>query len=64
MKKITFTIFILTIWLGLIAQKVSETKFKPSGKVFGQVFCDFYYKAKGDTILEGTGQYQKTEKDF
>ena len=64
MKKIIITISILTIWLGLIAQEVSETKFKPSGKVFGKVYLDFFYKAEGDTILEGVGQYQKTEKDF
>lgn len=40
-------------------------KEEPKGKVIGEFFGDLYYKLQGDTgsMLQGTGQYQKTAKE-
>lgn len=48
----------LTTW-------AQEEKFEPYGKVFGEVFGDYYYKLSGavDSLLDGPGQYQKTPTD-
>ncbi len=54
-------IFLLTIQV-LWSQE--DTKDEPKGKVIGEFFGDYYYKANGDTgsLLGGPGQYQATEK--
>jgi hypothetical protein len=41
-----------------------DTSFKPSGKLWGQVFGDFYYKAEGDSLKRGSNnQYSSIEKN-
>ncbi len=41
------------------AQKADST-FKPSGKVWGQVFADGFYKVHADPYGRGAGQYAGT----
>ncbi len=64
MKKLFFTIFVVMIGFALFAQETTKTDFKPSGKVFGLVFGDYYYKAQGDTAQWGIGEYSETEKEY
>ncbi|MBN2610329.1 MAG: hypothetical protein JXB00_02115 [Bacteroidales bacterium] len=47
-------------------QAQEEKKEEPRGKVTGEFFGDYYYKASGDTgaLLKGPGQYQQTEKEM
>ncbi len=62
MKKLS-GILILVVFLisGLKAQE-SKSDFKPGGKVFGQVFGDYFYKVGStdvDSLLGGKGEYKK-----
>jgi hypothetical protein len=41
----------------VFAQDNSTSGFTPSGKVTGQVFGDYYWKAHADTLLRGSTQY-------
>jgi hypothetical protein len=61
---------ILTLSLALlfvISNAQEEIKeFKPVGKVFGEVFGDYYYKVAStgiDSILDGKGEYKKKSKE-
>lgn len=40
------------------------TEFKPSGKVWGYVFGDYYYQLHADSAKRGSAQYAKTAKDY
>lgn len=47
------------------AQDKPKEEFKPSGKLWGLAFGDFYYKQGGDSISNfGDAEYAKTKKDF
>src|ERR1035437_4498578 len=47
----------------LKAQKVQDSSFKPSGKLWGYAFGDYYYKAHSDTLNRGgANQYTNIEK--
>lgn len=64
MKKshLFFTLIFYTF--GSFAQTGSNTGFVPEGRVFGEVFGDYYYKVASDTLFESTGgEYQKNAKD-
>lgn len=55
-------IFLLSFTLftsGLLAQSDTTKKpeFKPSGKVYGYAFGDYYYKMHADSFLRGNTQY-------
>ncbi len=64
MKKLLSLFFIVAISLNnLFAQEVNSEKFTSYGKVFGEVFGDFYYKAGSDTLLWGNAEFAKKEKD-
>lgn len=43
----------------MYAQDTTKTKpeFKPSGKLWGYVFGDYYYKTHADSLGRGTGEY-------
>ncbi len=63
MKQRLFILLLMGFHLQLMAQDNPDTK--PSGKIVGEVFGDFYYKVAGDTgtTLTGPGEYQTTEKN-
>ena len=45
------------------AQKTADTSFKPSGKLWGYSFGDYYYKAHSDALNRGgANQYTNIEK--
>ena len=45
------------------AQKTTDSTFKPSGKLWGYAFGDYYYKAHSDSLNRGgTNQYTGIEK--
>ena len=47
----------------LKAQKVQDSSFKPSGKLWGYAFGDYYYKAHSDALNRGgANQYTNIEK--
>lgn len=54
-----FIVFLMFISGEVISQEKNE--FKPSGKVWGMVFGDIYYKAGGDTTGSFICEYTKTE---
>lgn len=43
---------------------IQPKEFKPSGKVWGTVFGDVFFKAHSDSALRGNKQYSTYEKDF
>ncbi len=65
---ILLAIFSVILSMGLVnAQNVkSDTEqpveFKPNGKVFGEVFGDYYCMIKGDTLENGVGGFNKNKK--
>lgn len=70
MKKITPILICLFFslpegegWGGAFAQE-EKTGFKPSGKVWGYLFGDYFYKTDGDTITTwGDGEFSKLKKE-
>ncbi|HLG33249.1 MAG TPA: hypothetical protein VI757_00085, partial [Bacteroidia bacterium] len=42
---------------GAGAQDTAKAEFKPSGKVWGYVFGDYYFKVKADSALRGSMEY-------
>src|SRR5674476_1193600 len=47
----------------LKAQKVQDSSFKPSGKLWGYAFGDYYYKAHSDAFNRGgSNQYTNIEQ--
>jgi hypothetical protein len=58
-------LLVLLLSIGIIskAQPKGDTTFKPSGKLWGYSFGDFYYKAHSDSLNRGeTNQYTGIEK--
>ena len=56
-KAIILSLVALTVGLNLHAQDTAKAEFKPSGKVWGYVFGDYYYKVKADSALRGNLEY-------
>jgi hypothetical protein len=60
---------ILLLFIALSAQaqnqdeKQPDTSFKPTGKLWGYTFADYYYKAHSDSLNRGVNQYSNIEKD-
>lgn len=46
------------------AQDAPKDEFKPSGKVWGLVFGDYYYKVHSDSLNRGNTQYANTPKNM
>ncbi len=44
--------------------KENNEEFKPSGKVWGYVFGDYYYKTHSDSLNRGNTQYANTSKNM
>lgn len=65
MQKLYLVIISTLIYISNTFSQEKE-EFKPSGKVLVDVFGDYYYKlgADVDSVLSGSGEYQKTPKDF
>lgn len=64
-KRFCITLSVLLITLSAIAQDKpkTDTTFKPSGKLWGYTFGDYYYKAHSDSLNRGGGnQYTGIEK--
>ena len=64
MKIIIAIIFIFLFVNISISQESIENDIEPSGKVWGYVFGDYFYKAGGDTVAIGKGLYSDYPKDF
>ena len=63
MRKLLSLFFIVAISLNsLISQETNSEKFTSHGKVFDEVFGNFYYKASSDTSLWGNAEFTKKEK--
>ena len=41
----------------------AKEKFKPSGKLWGYVFGDYYYKLQADSLGRGTGEYSNMKEN-
>ncbi len=70
--KIVFSLVAIITLLGLVSQKLSaqtvndtvkKAEFKPSGKVWGYVFGDYYVKTDADSLSRGNTQYAGVAKD-
>ena len=63
--KIIFVLLLFAAAGTIMAQKnTKEIKdFKPSGKVWGYVFGDYYYKVHADSLNRGNTQYSNIAKD-
>ena len=60
----TITFFLLIISFSLQAQKTSrDSIFKPSGKLWGLAFMDYYYKSHADFLGRGSYQYSRVAKN-
>ncbi len=66
-------IFMMTVTTNGLKAQTSQTgsdnqstEFKPSGKVWGYVFGDYYYKTHADSLSRGKAQYagKSNPKDF
>jgi hypothetical protein len=57
-------ILIITSAADSFSQTDSTVKFKPSGKVWGYVFGDYYYKFEADSLGRGGKQYSNQPKDM
>ena len=66
MKKVLYLAaiqFLLMNFLSAQEKAVTDTSFKPSGKLWGYTFGDFYYKAHTDSLNRGGGnQYTGIEQ--
>ncbi|MFL5765806.1 MAG: hypothetical protein ACJ77K_17805 [Bacteroidia bacterium] len=68
-KRCSFLVAVLTAGIfssGAFAQNdtAKKTEFKPSGKVWGLVFGDYFDKIHADSINRGNVQYSNTPKDM
>src|SRR5277367_824113 len=60
-KSALLSIIFLSAVTSLQAQTMTtDSAFKPSGKLWGQVFADAIYKAHSDSLNRGFGQYAGT----
>ncbi|TAL58505.1 MAG: hypothetical protein EPN85_11515 [Bacteroidetes bacterium] len=65
MKKTIFQIVIVTTIILPAGNSFSQdpAQFKPSGKVWGYVFGDYYYKVHSDSMDRGIGEYSKLKEN-
>ncbi len=58
--------FMMVTTLKVLGQNTdqSKTEFKPSGKVWGYVFGDYFLKVHADSLNRGNVQYSNQAKDF
>ena len=67
--KITFVLVSLLLLLSAVNTQAqytssSDSVFKPSGKLWGYAFADYYYKGQSDSLNRGSGtQYSGIPKD-
>src|SRR6476469_6674258 len=62
-KSVLLLAFLISLSLCTIAQGNSDSSFKPSGKLWGYAFGDYYYKAHADSANRGgSNQYTGIEK--
>jgi hypothetical protein len=62
-KTLPLLFFVSLLHITSQAQKVQDTLFKPSGKLWGYTFGDYYYKAHSDALNRGgANQYSNIEK--
>ena len=47
----------------MYAQDTPKPEFKPSGKLWGYVFADYYYKVHADSLNRGTGEYSGVKEN-
>lgn len=59
----TLAAAVMLVSAGAMAQETS-TEFKPSGKLWGYVFGDYYYKLNADSAGRGSTQYSNQPKDM
>ncbi len=63
MKKLSVLVVLIFFTLVSVAQeKTGWEKVKSNTTVFGEVFGDYYYMLKGDTLQKGNGEFQKKSK--
>ncbi len=64
LRKFLLLISVLFLaYVSTIAQTVKDSTFKPSGKLWGYAFGDYYYKAHSDSLNRGgANQYTGIEK--
>jgi hypothetical protein len=68
-RLITTTFFLLSIASLLTANSLQaqtsakDTTFKPSGKLWGLAFADYFYKSHSDSLNRGSYQYSKIAKN-
>lgn len=62
----TFLVIILSLsFFGLSFSQDKKEEFKPTFKVWGYAFGDYYYKIASDTgVAFGQGEYSKVPKDY
>ena len=63
LKWIAFLFLLLFVYNSAVAQDAKKEDFKPSGKIWGYMFGDVFYKAGGDTLLFGKSEYAGNEKN-
>lgn len=63
MKNLKLLVILSLFSVQIYAQEKNNEEFKPYGKIFGEVFGDYFYKLNSDTIYESSGgQYQKNKQ--
>src|SRR6266536_5933393 len=62
-RKLPVLVFFFLLNFNAEAQKAQDSLFKPSGKLWGYSFGDYYYKAHSDALNRGgANQYSNIEK--
>ena len=69
MKYMKFTIALLlssfiSISYARMQDSIAKPEFKPSGKLWGTVFGDYYYKIDADPLKRGSVQYSGLNKGY
>lgn len=63
--KIIISLFLLFSLVNIsISQESTTSDIESSGKVWGYVFGDYFYKAGGDSVAVGRGLYSSYAKDY
>ncbi|MDZ7614496.1 MAG: hypothetical protein U5K51_12925 [Flavobacteriaceae bacterium] len=58
--KLPFIILLIFVFINFNGNaQEQEQAFKPSGKIWGLMFGDVFYKAAGDTLAFGRSEYAK-----
>lgn len=63
-KKAIYSIATVLLMNNLTQAQDPKPEFKPSGKVWGYVFGDYYYKLNADSLNRGSTQYSGVPKDM